>query len=160
MDLAALHLDLLAFMPLIGGLLGGALVVFLATTLLTASSIPGLLIPMSLASGVLLGPGLGVASVAAGALTGSLLLFGLTRRFGAGRLRSRFGTRLEALELRLGQYGPAAVVGLRILGAPGPLVTAGAALTTMRTPVFAAATLAGLLPAIGLAAAGPHLLLF
>lgn len=157
--LASLHLQIAPLLPLIGGLLGGALLIYLATTTLTACSVPGVLIPMSLTGGILLGPWLAVATVAGGALTGSLFLFGLTRRFGATRLRARFGNRLLPFEQRLTRYGPAAVVALRVAGAPGPLITAGAALTAMRIPVFAAATLAGLLPSVVLAAAGPSALL-
>lgn len=128
-------------------------------TTLTACSIPGVLIPMSLTGGLLLGPWLAVVTVAGGALTGSLFLFALTRRFGAERLRRRFGPRLASLEERLAKFGPCAVVALRLAGAPGPLITAGAALTAMPRTSFAVATVAGLLPSVALAAASPGLLL-
>lgn len=117
-----------------------------------------MLIPMSLTGGLLLGPWLAVLTVTTGAVTGSLFLFALTRRFGADRMRRRFGARLAPLEERLSRLGPYAVVALRVVGAPGPLITAGAALTSMGRTTFALATLAGLLPSVVLAAAGPGLL--
>ena len=95
MDLAALHLELAPWLPVIGGTLGGALLLYLLVTTLTACSIPGVLLPISLTSGLLLGPWVAVATVATGAMTGSLMMFALTRRFGAERLRRRFGNRLE-----------------------------------------------------------------
>jgi len=157
--MTTLQADLAPLLPAIGGAIGGALLLFLVTTTLTACSVPGVLIPISLTGGVLLGPWLAVLTVAGGALTGSLFLFSLTRRFGAARLRSRFGARLEPLEARMARFGPYAVVALRVAGAPGPLITAGAALTPMRMPAFAVATLAGLLPSVVLAAVGSASLL-
>jgi uncharacterized membrane protein YdjX (TVP38/TMEM64 family) len=158
MDLAALHLELAPLLPVIGGTIGGALLLYLLVTTLTACSIPGVLLPMSLTGGLLLGPWLAVLTVATGAVTGSLFLFALTRRFGAERIRRRFGSRLAPLEARLTRFGPGAVIALRLVGAPGPLITAGAAITSMERTPFALATLAGLLPGVALAAAGPGLL--
>jgi uncharacterized membrane protein YdjX (TVP38/TMEM64 family) len=158
MDLAALHLEIAPLLPVIGGTLGGALLLYLLVTTLTACSIPGVLLPMSLTGGLLLGPWLAVLTVTTGAVTGSLFLFALTRRFGAERIRRRFGSRLAPLEARLNRFGPGAVIALRVVGAPGPLITAGAALTSMQRTPFALATLAGLLPGVALAAAGPGLL--
>ncbi len=152
--LLALNDHLAPLLPLVGGAIGGALFFYLLTTTLTACSIPGVLIPMSLTSGMLLGPWLAVLVVALGALTGSLFLFEITRRFGTARLRARFGTRVDRCAERLARAGPMTVIVLRVIGAPGPLITAGAALTNMRRPVFALATLAGLLPSVVLAAAG------
>lgn len=159
MELAALHLQLAPLLPAIGGTIGGALLLYLLATTLTACSVPGMIIPMSLTGGLLLGPWLAVLTVATGAVTGSLLLFALTRRFGAERLRRRFGSRLEPFEERLTRLGPYAVAGLRVAGAPGPLITAGAALTSMNRTPFAIATLLGLLPSVVLAAASPGLIL-
>jgi uncharacterized membrane protein YdjX (TVP38/TMEM64 family) len=156
--LISLHEQMAPLLPMIGGVMGGALLIYLLTTVLTACSIPGILIPMSLTSGILLGPWLAVAAVAFGALTGSLLLFRFTRRIGGERLRLKLGPRLQPLEARLQRYGPYAVVGLRVVGAPGPLITAGAALTGMRVTPFAVATLLGLLPSVVLAAAGAGVL--
>lgn len=160
MDLAAaLHLELAALLPLVGGVVGGALLLCLMVTALTACSVPGVLIPMSLTASLLLGPLPAILVVATGGLGGSLLLFALTRRFGAARVRQRFGKRLDAFEQRFGRLGPLAVAALRVAGAPGPLVTAGAAVTGMRVPLFALATVAGLLPSVSLAALGPHVFL-
>lgn len=156
---AAFHDFLSPMLPLIGGVIGGAMIVYLLTATLTACSIPGVIIPISLTSGVLLGPWLAIGTVAGGALSGSLLLFLLTQRFGGERLRARFGAKLRPLESRLARYGPAAVVGLRVAGVPAPLVTAGASLAGMRLSTFAAATLAGLLPSVVLAAGGAGTLL-
>lgn len=149
-----LHDQLAPVLPWIGGAVGGALLLYLVTTMLTACSIPGVLIPMSVTGGLLLGPWLAILTVTLGALTGSMVLFLLTRRYGAERLRSRFGPRLEPVQHRLTRYGPFAVVALRVAGAPGPLITAGAALTAMPMGTFALATAAGLLPSVVLAAAG------
>lgn len=159
MDLAALHLELAALLPAIGGTVGAALLLYVLVTTLTTLSIPGVLIPVSATGGLLLGPLPAIAAVALGAVTGSLLLFLLTRRFGTERLRRRFGHRLAPLEKRMKSYGPAAVVALRVAGAPGPLITAGAAMTHMGAPVFLLATLAGLLPSVTLAASGAQALL-
>lgn len=159
MELASLHLELAPLLPAIGGTLGGALLLYLLVTTLTAFSIPGVLLPISLTGGLLLGPWVAVATVTTGAMTGSLMLFALTRRFGADRLRQRFGSRLEPFQERLTRFGPYAVAGLRVVGVPGPLITAGAALTSMGRTSFAVATLAGLLPGVALAAVGPGLLL-
>jgi uncharacterized membrane protein YdjX (TVP38/TMEM64 family) len=159
MDIAAFHLQLAALLPAIGGTIGAAVLLYLLVTTLTACSIPGMLIPMSLTGGLLLGPWLAVLTVATGAVTGSLFMFALTRRFGAERLRRRFGARLESLEQRLSRFGPYAVVAFRVVGAPGPLITAGAALTSMGRTTFAIATLAGLLPSVIIAATSPGLLL-
>lgn len=153
-SLVDLHAWLDPLLPMIGGTFGGALLVYLLVTTLTACSIPGTLIPMSLTGGMLLGTWLAVLAVAAGALTGSLFLFALTRRFGADRLRRRFGSSLAPFETRMTQLGPYAVIALRVAGAPGPLITAGAALTAMNRLPFAVATLLGLLPSVVLAAAG------
>src|SRR5688572_12371080 len=106
MELAALHLQLAPLLPAIGGTIGGALLLYLLATTLTACSVPGMIIPMSLTGGLLLGPWLAVLTVATGAVTGSLFLFALTRRFGAERLRRRFGSRLEPFEERLTRLGP------------------------------------------------------
>jgi uncharacterized membrane protein YdjX (TVP38/TMEM64 family) len=145
-------------LPMVGGAIGGALLLYLLVTALTACSVPGVLIPMSLTGGVLLGPWITVAAVAGGALSGSLLLFQLTKRLGGQRLRLRLGPRLQPFEARLATYGPLAVFALRVAGLPGPLITAGAAATAMRLPVFAGATLLGLLPSVVLAAAGSSFL--
>jgi uncharacterized membrane protein YdjX (TVP38/TMEM64 family) len=150
--LFSLHEQIAPMLPMVGGTIGGVLIIYLLTATLTACSVPGVIIPMSLTSGVLLGPWLAVGAVALGALTGSMLLFILTRRIGGDRLRQRFGARLAPFEARLTAYGPYAVVALRVAGAPGPLITAGAALTAMRRTPFAIATLLGLLPSVVLAA--------
>lgn len=158
MDLASLHLELAPLLPVIGGTLGGAVLLYLLVTTLTACSIPGVLLPISLTGGLLLGPWVAIVTVVTGAVTGSVMLLALTRRFGAERLRQRFGNRLEPFQDRLTRFGPYAVAGLRVAGVPGPLITAGAAMTSMGRAPFALATFAGLLPGIALAALGPGLL--
>lgn len=154
-------MDLLTWLPLeqiaaalpVSGDLGLALGVFLLTLTLTACSVPGVLIPLSLTCSAMSGPFAAIAAVALGAVAGSQLLFTLTRRIGAERIRARLGGRLGPLERGFERYGAFAIVGLRAAGAPGPLVTAGAALMPIRGGTFAVATLAGLLPSVTLAAA-------
>lgn len=151
--------QLAALMPMVGGAIGVAVLLYVLTTTLTTFAVPGMLIPISITGGALVGPLPAILAVAGGGLTGSLLLFAFTRKIGAARLRARFGSRLDGLEGRLGTLGPCAVVGLRVAGIPAPLVAAGAAVTGMRSTLFAAATLAGLLPSVVLAAAGSSALL-
>lgn len=157
--LAPVQQQLAALMPMVGGAVGVAVLLYVATTTLTTLSVPGMLIPISITGGALVGPGPAILAVAGGGLTGSLLLFLLITRFGTARLHHRFGDRLQGIEDRFGKLGPWAVAGLRVAGVPAPLVAAGAALTHMRPSLFALATLAGLLPSVVLAATGSSALL-
>lgn len=125
---------------------------FVATAALVAFCIPGMLIPMALSSGALLGAWEAVAAVALGAVAGSQIFFLCARYFASERLRKRLGPRFEAFERRVSGRGIWYVAGLRLVGAPNFLVTTGSALMPIRSSSFAAATLLGFLPAIAIAA--------
>ncbi len=122
------------------------------TTSLVAAGIPGVLIPATLATEAVAGPVAATATVSMGAMVGSLVLFALARRWGAPWMAARFGNRLELFEQRFAAHGIWYVIGLRVVGTPHMLVTVGSAMMPIRAPAFAAATLAGSLPAITLAA--------
>ena len=127
-------------------------VLFLATATLIAFCVPGVLLPMALTSGALLGPWQAVTVVALGAVAGSHLFFLAARHFAGDSIRARLGARFEAFQTRFASGGLWYVVGLRLVGAPNFLVTAASAMTPMRGSTFAFATLLGMLPAIGIAA--------
>jgi uncharacterized membrane protein YdjX (TVP38/TMEM64 family) len=137
-----------------GALLTAMLIAALwfATTSLVAAGIPGVLIPATLAAEAVAGPIAATATVSIGALGGSLLLFAAARRWGAPKVAARFDGRLQAFERRFAVHGIWYIFGLRLIGTPHVLVTVGSAMMPIRAPAFAAATLAGFLPAIGLAA--------
>lgn len=126
---------------------------FVATAILIALCVPGVLIPMALSSGALLGGWGAAAVVALGAVAGSQLFFLSARSFAGDRLRARLGKRLEPFERRFAAHGTWYVIGLRLVGTPHFVVTAGSALMPIRSSSFAAATLLGFLPAIAIAAA-------
>lgn len=128
-------------------------IVFVATATLIAFCVPGVLIPIALSSGALLGAWGAVAAVALGALAGSQMFFLAARYLAGDRLRGKLGKRLQAFERRFAAHGVWYVVGLRLIGAPHLLVAGGSALMPIRSSSFAAATLVGFLPAIALAAA-------
>lgn len=137
-----------------GALLTAVLIAALwfATTSLTAAGVPGVLIPATLAAEAVAGPVAATATVAMGAMGGSLLLFMAARRWGSPAIASRLGGRLESFERRFAAHGIWYVIGLRLIGTPHMLVTVGSAMMPIRAPAFAAATLLGSLPAIALAA--------
>lgn len=137
-----------------GALLTAMLVAVLwfATTSLVAAGIPGVLIPATLATEALAGPVAATATISAGALGGSLLLFVAARRWGSPVIASRLASRLQSFERRFEAHGMWYVVGLRLVGTPHVLVTVGSAMMPIRAPAFAAATLLGFLPSIALAA--------
>jgi uncharacterized membrane protein YdjX (TVP38/TMEM64 family) len=120
------------------------------TATLVACCIPGTIVPMSVSSGALLGGWEGAGAVTAGALVGSLALFLASRHLLQDRIRARWGDRLATLEGHLGKRGFVYVVGLRIVGVPHFLVTAGSALAGVKARPFIAATLLGFLPIIAL----------
>ena len=126
---------------------------FVATAALIAFCVPGVLVPMAVGSGALLGAWEAAAAVALGAVAGSQLFFLITRHVAADRLRGRLGRRFEAFQRRFAAHGLAYVIGLRLVGTPHFLVTAGSALMPIRATSFAVATLLGFLPAIAIAAA-------
>lgn len=128
-------------------------VFFVATAVLIGLCVPGILLPMALSSGALLGPWGASAVVLLGAAAGSQLFFLSARHFVGDRVRSRLGDRLQAFEQRFAAHGICYVIALRVIGTPHFLVTAASALTPIRSSRFALATLLGFLPAVALAAA-------
>jgi uncharacterized membrane protein YdjX (TVP38/TMEM64 family) len=131
--------------------LAGAL--FVGTVALVACCVPGGIVAMAVSASALLDTWLAVPVVSLGALVGSQILFVVVRRLDRGRTRARLGDRLQGFEQRFARYGPWYIVGLRLFGAPHFLVTAASAVLPLRAGVFAAATMAGLLPAIVMAVA-------
>jgi uncharacterized membrane protein YdjX (TVP38/TMEM64 family) len=127
-----------------------ALALFGLTAALIACCIPGMIVPLSVSSGALLGGWQGIVVVSAGAVLGSQALFLATRHLMQHRMRSRYGGRIANFEKHFARRGFFYIVGLRLIGAPHFLVTAGCALSTVRTRSFAAATLIGILPVISL----------
>lgn len=129
-----------------------ALAVFAATTTLIAFGVPGILIPMALGSGALIGLEAGIA-VTLGAVAGSQLLFAAARRLGRESVARRSGGRLLDFERRFASHGILYLILLRVIGTPHMLVTGASALMPIKASHFAVATLIGSLPAIALAAA-------
>lgn len=129
-----------------------ALALLTLTAILVAIGVPGVLLPLSFSSGALLGGWSGMLVVIGGAVLGSQVLFVVTRRWPAQRLKQRWGTRLARFDRTMEQRGFLYLLGLRLVGAPHLLVTASSALSSIRARSFVLATLLGFLPAIGLAA--------
>ena len=90
--------------------------------------------------------------VSLGALVGSMVIFLTTRRLARDRVPARIAAFLESFEAGLSARGAWLVFGLRLMGAPHFLVSTASALTPIRASSFALATLAGLTPAILMAA--------
>jgi uncharacterized membrane protein YdjX (TVP38/TMEM64 family) len=125
-------------------ILAGA--VFLLTATLMAFGVPGIVIPLSVASGALLGPAYAAATVALGGLIGSQLFFLAARRALSGRARLPRGDTTARFTRNFGRYGMWYVVGLRLAGAPHFALTSACAILPIGKTAFAAATLLGLLP--------------
>lgn len=131
---------------LIAGLL------FAGTAMLVALWMPGVLLPIAASSGALLNVWAGTAVVALGALAGSMVIFVTTRRLASDRVPARIAAFVTRFEASFHRQGAWMVFGLRLTGAPHFLVSSASALTPMRASSFALATLAGLAPAILIAA--------
>lgn len=126
-------------------------IVFAATATIIALWVPGLLLPIAATSGAVMDAWIATGVVSLGALAGSMVIFATTRRFASGRVPARVESFLEEFEGRFHSGGAWVVFGLRLVGTPHFLVSAGSALTPMPARSFAAATLAGMAPAILLA---------
>lgn len=122
------------------------------TAALVASGVPGVLVPLSLSSGALLGGWLGMVVVVSGAVIGSHVLFVVTRRWLGARIRRRWGERLARFDRAISRRGFFYLLGLRLTGVPHLLVTGASALSAIPPRRFAFATLLGFLPAIALSA--------
>ena len=125
--------------------------VFAATTAVIALWVPGLLLPIAASSGAVLDAWTATGVVSLGALAGSMVIFATTRRFAGDRVPAKIAAFLPRFEARFRSRGAWCVFGLRLVGAPHFLVSAGSALTPMPARSFALATLAGMAPAILLA---------
>lgn len=126
---------------------------FVATAILIGLCVPGVLLPIAISSGALIGPLGASAAVVLGAVVGSTLFFLSARHFVGDRVRARLGERLLAFEQRFARHGILYVIALRVIGTPHFLVTAASAMTPIRSSSFALATLLGFLPAVVIAAA-------
>ncbi|MGI8931922.1 MAG: VTT domain-containing protein [Sphingomicrobium sp.] len=127
-------------------------VIFAGTAIIIALWVPGVLLPIAASSGALLDTWSATAAVTFGALAGSLIIFTTTRHFAQGRVPPRIARFLHRFEAGFKARGAWLVLGLRLIGAPHFLVSAGSAVMPVKTSAFALATLLGLLPAILLAA--------
>lgn len=125
---------------------------FAGTAIVISLWIPGFLLPIAASSGAVLDAWLGSTAVACGALAGSMAIFATTRQVGQDRLPARLLDFLHRFEHRFRSHGAWCVLLLRLIGAPHFLVSAGSALMPIRARYFALATLAGMVPAILLAA--------
>ncbi len=84
-----------------------------------------------------------------GTFLGALLSFELARTLGREFVAQLVGPRLRRVEKLLNRRGFWALVRIRFIPLPFPLVNYGAALVGIRLPVFAVTTALGLVPAIG-----------
>jgi uncharacterized membrane protein YdjX (TVP38/TMEM64 family) len=125
---------------------------FLLTAALMAFGIPGVVVPLSVASGALLGPVYAAATIALGGLVGSQLFFLASRRALSGRGGRRIEAMIARIERNFGRYGFWYVAGLRVAGAPHFAITTACAVLPIGRGAFAAATLIGLLPVAFVAA--------
>jgi uncharacterized membrane protein YdjX (TVP38/TMEM64 family) len=130
-----------------------ALVLLGLTFLGVSFGVPGVILPLSLSSGALLGGTTGMLVVLAGVVLGSQALFLAARTLMRARVKARFKNKVEEFERYFSRHGVLYIVGLRLIGAPHFLVTSGCALTSVRADRFAAASLIGFLPVVAVAAA-------
>jgi len=129
-----------------------AAALFAGTMIVVALWLPGVLLPLAASSGALLDVWSATAAVAFGALAGSMIIFATTRRFATGRVPRATEIFLTRFEARFKSHGAWFVLALRLIGTPHFLVSAASALMPIKASSFALATLAGLIPAILLAA--------
>lgn len=102
---------------------------------------------LALLTGILLGFWLGLLAAVTGALLGALLGFGLGRALGRDTLLRLAGPRLRRADQLAMDRGFGAVLVARLTPVlPFFLVNYAAGLSGVRLPVYAAATLVGLLP--------------
>ena len=153
-DLAFVN-DLLASVQGVADPFVLAAILCISTALVGGFGVPGLLVPLSFSSGLLLDSVIGAPVVLLGLVLGSQGLFLAARRGATSRrfAGSRFAGYAAALERRSGRYGPLYAAGLRVVGTPHVVVTFGSAVAGLRQRDFALATLIGSAPAVALAAA-------
>lgn len=129
-----------------------AVCAFVFTAILMAVGVPGVIVPVSITSGVMLDAEIAAAAVAAGGALGSHALFLLTRRSLQDKARRRLGERIAPIERAFARGGAWYVLGLRIIGAPSLVLTGACALLPINQGKFAMATFVGFLPAAWVAA--------
>ncbi|MFC7537878.1 VTT domain-containing protein [Sphingomonas sp. GCM10030256] len=122
--------------------------VFLSAMALSGLGIPGFIVPLSLVSAALLGPFASAGAVLLGLLAGSQLLFLVLRRYGVSRFPRLLGSRLDRVYAECRARGLWYLIGLRIIGVPHAIVTAGAAMAPLHATTFAAGTLIGFAPIV------------
>jgi uncharacterized membrane protein YdjX (TVP38/TMEM64 family) len=129
-----------------------AAAVFTMTASAMAFGIPGILVPLSVASGAFLGPGYTAAAVALGGVVGGQILFLASRRALKGRMGKPRSRIVASIASNFSRYGLWYVVGLRLTGVPHLAVTSACAVLPISSRAFAAATMLGLLPVAFIAA--------
>ena len=115
--------------------------------MLSGAGVPGTIVPLSVTTGAMLGPEAASIIVAGGAAAGSQVLFLATRHTLWERTQKRLGERLKRVEHAFQRGGLWYVLGLRVLGTPGVMLTSACALLPVSGGKFALATFVGLLPA-------------
>jgi uncharacterized membrane protein YdjX (TVP38/TMEM64 family) len=129
-----------------------AAAVFTMTASAMAFGIPGILVPLSVASGAFLGPGYTAAAVALGGVVGGQILFWPRGGRSRGGWGSRAAASSPALRATSADMGCGTWSGLRLTGVPHLAVTSACAVLPISSRAFAAATMLGLLPVAFIAA--------
>lgn len=106
------------------------------------------LTPLLLAGGLLFGPFWGWVVSYAGSYVAGVLSYFLGRALGRDFITQVFGDRLKKFERILHRHGFWALVRVRFLPVPFPVVNYGAALAGVRPMTFVVSTALGLAPAI------------
>jgi uncharacterized membrane protein YdjX (TVP38/TMEM64 family) len=105
--------------------------------------------PLVVAGGVVFGAGLGTLYNCVGACLGAAATYFFARRLGYDLVAHLLGEeRFGRVERRLETYGFRALVGIRFLPLPWPLVNFGAALAGFRFAPFMLATAIGVVPVL------------
>ncbi|UJA19422.1 TVP38/TMEM64 family protein [Thermoleophilia bacterium SCSIO 60948] len=131
--------ELAALLPAPGPLLLIAIVaawIFLTPLLISAT-------PLAIATGFVLGTGLGAGASILGATLGGVLAFAIARRFGHGAAQSVCGSRLSRWQARLAERGFWAVLIARIAPAPATILHYAAGLSRVRLAQFTGAIAIG-----------------
>ncbi len=130
----------------------------LYATLLTLS-LPGAVLTLSLAAGALFGLALGALVVCISTVIGSSLAFLAARYLVRDWVAARLGEHMMRIDREVEQEGVQYLLTLRpIAVVPHFLINLGMGVTRMRLPIFAVATLVGVIPStIIYVNAGTHL---
>ena len=131
--------ELAALLPHPGPLLLVAIIgawIFLTPLLISAT-------PLAIATGFVLGTGLGAGASILGATLGGMLAFAIARRFGHGAAQSVCGERLGRWQAKLADRGFLAVLLARIAPAPATILHYAAGLSRIRLTQFSGAIAIG-----------------